>query len=729
MAIDIPQQIQDSMAPRDASLGPVMPGTGMPVPPLQEQPAPEAPDLGAGTSALAPPPGSFSSKIMQAAGQLGIPKKTDGTPEVGGWARSLVGGAQSALAGVKAGLGGFNASAGDTANASSNLSPGQGAGTGVARTLEARQQRLDQQKKEQTAEARAQRNEAMLTAKNNLEMTAQQARLDKDNQEMQNSIFASNNVAVKASEDRGLKVTRDVPENEIIKQMNDYKNSDGSHWGDHFEAIPTGNTEINGKKVKMYSVVALTGEPVKVTDKEADFIKSHGGPDLTGTTISNPQLVSARNAAQRWQESKQKIEDAIDHEITTEQHIALGSDLQSHAVVYALSSNPQDRIQGVTDGLKMANDHVAHAAQLLAAATKQGDPGAIQEAQQYQKQAQADQKSLQNVASFGFTKEDYAEHNAMLRDAETARHNKADEQIKRLAALNPSGGALGNIPQSEGMIKQIADLTAANPSGAAVLKSIKDPNLQSALMSVAFGDGSVDLDRAFPNRITKGAPGITMQQAIPIIKQINPNFSEQQYRATASAYKDATTGKTKDAVQQYNNFIQHSAEAVDVLTALKDGRGVNAWNTALNKAETAGWGTDANRIKSALAPVRGEIALLLSGGYKPGEDEQAVYHTILSDSSTSAQISESLQQLGEMGTVRLDNINEGYKRVSGKNLPRIIDQKTLDAARHVGVSSKAYGTLQSLDSNGTIFGDQTPTGANAPPPPANAPVSGNPYRH
>jgi hypothetical protein len=182
---------------------------------------------------------------------------------------------------------------------------------------------------------------------------------------------------------------------------------------------------------------------------------------------------------------------------------------------------------------------------------------------------------------------------------------------------------------------------------------------------------------------------------------------------TQQAYTDATKGKNGQAIQQYNNFIQHSAGAVDAL-GMANRQGPRVWNEALNKLENAGYGTDATRIQAALSGPRGELALLLSGGYKPGEPEQKLITTILSDGSTPAQLSAALQEYGKLGTIRLDNINENYKRVSGKNLPRIIDQKTLDAAKHLNVDPISMGTLQSLDSTGTIFGSQTPMGANAP---------------
>jgi hypothetical protein len=704
----------DSGAPR-------LPYTGI-VAPAGQQAAPTAPEIApnnsAGLGALLtqpqparPAPGTFAAKLVSAADQLGIPNGP------GGWAKSLVGSAVHALgnnsSNVQDAINSVGASLGDASHATDNLKPGQGALSGVMNTLAARNQRLNAQKQQQlqnqlalSREEREKQAASQQSALNTMQMAVHQAQLDRYTKETRDDIYNSNKAASKSREDNGLAVEHGVTETDLQNRISSFKSDDGRHFADKFEAMPTGEAIINGKPVKMYDVVERNGEPVKVTDDEAKFIAANGGPNIAGTTMPNDSLTFLRLQAQRTAAARDAIEAANDRKFSADEKKQLQSDLHTSAVQHAISSTPFDPLEGISQGLAAAQDHINHGQQLLAAAKT---PEAQAEAKQYVADAQKELKSLQNVAQFGFNDKERQEH-------ETRRHDMAEEQIKRQQALNPNGGALGNIPQSDGMIKQIADLRAANPSGARVLDKF-DNLTQAALMSVAFGDGSVDFDKAFPVRLTKGAPGITAQNAIAVLKQINPNFSEQQYRATANAYKMATNDKNAQAVQSYNNFIQHSAEAVDALT--ETGRkGPKIWNTVLNKFQNAGYGTDAIRIQSALAPVRGEISLLLSGGYKPGEDEQKVYHTILNDSATPAQISAALQQLAEMGTVRLDNINENYKRVTNKNLPRIIDQKTLDAAKHLGVSPKAYGTLQGLDSNGTIFGSQTPTGANQPNQPA-----------
>jgi hypothetical protein len=711
----------DSGAPR-------LPYNGIVAPPGQ-QAAPTAPDVqqnAPGIGALltaqqparpaSPAPGSFGAKI--AAAMFNTPGLS--------WSQKLVAGAVHGIAGnapnIQNAVNNVSASIGDAAHATDNLKPGQGALSGVANVLAARNARQGAAKQQDFENNEKKRMNDALLAESHARLIQTNIGIQRQSEELRKASLGDSQTYVNAFKDAGYHVDDKISQAELNKRVAADPQFWETHTGGKTTEVPLLGSDGQPQKdpngnivyTPMYSVVDLKTKPVDggniiVTPEMSKYYKTNIGTDLpVGTQLTPEQFANQNAKAHQVADGFRTIEKDNGDTMDASLRDQLRTDLAVPSVTAGLNKYPGKPQKGIAEFRANADQHVAQIQQQLAA-LQQANPNDPQIAplQQQLKQVQDDDRALNNVQQHGFTDEAKQQ---FAKDEETERHNRADEQIKRQQVLNPNGGALGNIPQSDGMIKQIADLRAANPSGARVLDKF-DNLTQAALMSVAFGDGSVDFDKAFPVRLTKGAPGITAQNAIAVLKQINPNFSEQQYRATQTAYKDATTGKNAQAIQQYNNFIQHSSEAVDVLTETNR-KGPKVWNNALNKAQNAGWGTEAIRIQSALAPVRGEISLLLSGGYKPGEDEQKVYHTILSDSATPAQISAALQQLSEMGTVRLDNINENYKRVTGKNLPRIIDQKTLDAAKHLGVSPRAFGTLQGLDSNGTIFGSQTPTGAN-----------------
>ena len=712
-----------------ANNGPVTPGTGLPLPPNMAQnnqaaqPTPTAPDIhpvdkmansfmdfltntlsknGAGPDAPEHAPGSFGSKLAGAASALGTglgDMRTGGDPAQGhGWLGA------------------------------------------VGATLNARNERMDREKQQDFDRQERLKADQINLARANAETVANARNIQFQDKAVRDASAASSARFIDTMRDN-FKVTDNITQDKLNEMMKDPKFAQ-THTGRITAYEPVldakGDPKLNPKtglpiETPLFSVVNIApGDAEKLYTVSATTSKEWADAGLKNVPAGTqmPASVAADMAAQaqKYGTSLSILNLKKVQPLPTEVKDQMVDALKSTEVAHALASNPGSPLAGLFDAQNNVQQHLQVAQQQLAAAQQSGDPAKIQAAQANLDHVQTTQQHLDTTITQGFTPEERATYvkekqveakqDAIdAKNAEEVEHWKREDRINAYKAEHPNGvgtggGANGDIPISEGMQQQIDQLRTSNPTGAAVLDHY-DNTTKAALMSVAFGDGSVDFNHTFPARLTKGAPGINAQQAIAAMKQINPNFSEQQYKATQTAYKDATSGKNAQAIQQYNNFIQHSAGAVDAL-GMASRQGPRIWNEALNKLENAGYGTDATRIQAALSGPRGELALLLSGGYAPLGDEKKSVDTIMNDASTPAQLSAALQEYAKLGTIRLDNINENYKRVSGKNLPRIIDQATLDAAKHLGVDPISFGTLQKLDSNGTIFGPQTPMGANAP---------------
>jgi hypothetical protein len=507
----------------------------------------------------------------------------------------------------------------------------------------------------------------------------------------------------------------------------------------------SGNPKLDPKtgipvEMPLYSTVNVApGDVGKQYTVSAETAKTWADAGLkkipAGTQMPLTVALDMGAQAQKYGSSLAMLNLAKVQPLPTDVKDEMSAALKSTEVASALAANPGNVLGGLFDAQAVTQQHIQAGQEQLAAAQQKGDQAGIAAAQDYLNHAQETAKHLDTTINQGFTeeerkqyvkeaqaqaKQDALDQKNIAAQEERNKNEATRNNIEWFKAQHPNGigvggGANGDIPISEGMQQQIDQLRVVNPTGASILDHY-DNTSKAALMSVAFGDGSVDFNHAFPSRLTKGAPGLNAQQALAVIKQINPTWDPHQYKANGEAYKFATTGKNAAAIQQYNNFIQHSSEAVDAL-GMANRQGPRVWNTALNKLEDAGYGVDATRIKAALSGPRGELALLLKGGYSPDPDESRLITSILADDATPAQLSTALQQYAKLGTVRLDNINENYKRVTGKNLPRLVSPKTLDAAKHLGVDDLTYGTLQGMDSTGTIFGPQTPAGANLPPLP------------
>ena len=281
---------------------------------------------------------------------------------------------------------------------------------------------------------------------------------------------------------------------------------------------------------------------------------------------------------------------------------------------------------------------------------------------------------------------------------DAAMKNVSEEKIAQIKQAGENADKIGAV-MTDDMKGQIASLAPDK------LKLIKqyNPDVQATMYSLAFGPGDLDFDKVFPNRRYKGSQDLSAQQAIGVIKQLNPNWSEQQYKQTAKMYTDITTGKMGNSIAQYNNVLQHGAEAQDIIESGLRKDNPRFLNSAINLAENQGWGTQASAIGASLQPVKEEYATLLANGYKPSESEQKAYDQMFNPAATPAQIETALKVVGAVGSIRLENINQQYKRLAGKNIPGILTTDSLQAAKHLNLDQSAQQRLGQLNVGDTLF--------------------------
>lgn len=291
---------------------------------------------------------------------------------------------------------------------------------------------------------------------------------------------------------------------------------------------------------------------------------------------------------------------------------------------------------------------------------------------------------------------------------ETMRHNREEEHAKnvenniKVAELDlKKNEAEGTGGSRDFMTDDLKSQIAALPSDKQKFLNQFDPEQRGSILSLAFSPGDIDFKEVF-TRMAKGQKGLTPQQAENAIHQINPNWTTSQYKLMQDAYKKVTTGTVGQQINNYSNVLEHSAAASDVME--------NSWrkmnpeflNKPLNWVEQHTTGTEATEIQNALIPVREEYALLNASGHAPHAEELKAYQTALSETSTPAQIETALKVIGGVGAVRLDNLNNEYRRIAGRNVPGIVTQKAMDAAEHLNLDPNSLATLKriSLDPTG-----------------------------
>lgn len=122
--------------------------------------------------------------------------------------------------------------------------------------------------------------------------------------------------------------------------------------------------------------------------------------------------------------------------------------------------------------------------------------------------------------------------------AETARHNRAMELANNpLAALQGAGGAAG-----------ATDATVGNPTGQAVLDKLPTP---IAAQVKALAEGRM----AFPSGFALKSP--YWQSMITLVSQYDPSFDAINYNARSKTRNDFTSGKSAQQVNALNTVIGH----------------------------------------------------------------------------------------------------------------------------------------------------------------------------
>ena len=636
----------------------------------------EAADAALAMRVTQPAPNSFGAKLGAALDkpENASPLTAAGKPVPGGWARSIIGATQGVLANL-----------GDIP--SDKAPVGAGFTAGISKTIANHNARMG----EMAAQRDKQAQEAKQNAREDRKMTLEEQNAALNNTEanlrMHNEQRLAHQADVAPMIDQGKKAlevltnpasphqapvaARDLTYAQIRQGVVDGK------WNLHdFTAFPTGQNFKEGQEPTTTYTLVGAGEPVKLDAKNAadaatiKFINDNHGADkpiTDGQEFTFDQFNHVyQNAADVAAATAARDKTLMDAKLMSAKQV---KDLEPAL----LGQNPL-WIKTIAD---TKGDPV------LAYRKISSNPGML--------------KQFPNLAED--MKVDYPEFDKLTEMRETedakAREKAAD------AAANISGTPMTDEMQ--------ASINALPKDKKAMLVGAvpKDTTLQATLYSLAMNDGTLDIDKIAPNRTYKGGQTMTLEQMAGIVKQLNPQFSEQNYRLMSKELAATLPGTKKgDSIEQYNNVLQHAAELQDTMLAVGGQRPAKFYNTALNMMEKEGWGTDPANITAAMEPLKGEFELLMSGGYKPSEEMQAQYNVIINPASTPNQIGVALKKMAAVGGIRLQNMDETYHALAGKHIPNLVRPEALAAAQHLGLETadpQSWARLKSLNSGGQQF--------------------------
>jgi len=676
---------------------PLMPAGQTPVPMRpagqlgtdQEAPQPGLESTIPGSRQLNEAPLSFAQKIARAADNLKVPAGP------GGWAKSLVGAAQSALSTI-----------GET-QTQNREHPNESIFETANRVKDARLQKVQQQQKIKTEEDK----DRASIAHENVQTMYQQKLLhgldDKANHEdIDNGKSAIQNFTTHLSE-VGLKpadvVAQDITEDQALKAIQD------GHFDPSYNHMwPTGSFQPMDPKTgkpmvddqgnpmiqKTFTVIGNVPE-VQLDAKNTKLINDN----VAGMNFKEGQPLSGAQAGSLIQQAMnhQAVQRKVDFDLEKADVDKLSMDQQKSQLTAINNLGPDfARAMAQSNGdLQAATNYMIGQHKIRQIVN--GEPVMVPDPASVQMAKDHPQGYKDIMDAYGGAPKFSAIVDAQRKEQEQIRRDRAVEDEKAAKDLADKVVDVVGVMTDE-MKSQIAALP---PDRRAMIE--KYPNEAGSILAVALGPGDIDFHQIFPPRLTKGAPGINAEQAISAIRAVNPNWSEQQYNSMRNAYKDITQGKEGIQIGQYNNVLQHAAGLQDVMEESSRGKTPAFLNTAINALESKGWGAEAARINTEVEAVKGEYELLMNAGYKPSEAEQTIYNKIVNGSATPGQIGAFTKAVGSVGAVRLEQINEQYKRIAGKNLPGILTKETMDAAKHLNLDNTAMRRLGTLNVGDTIF--------------------------
>src|SRR5271157_5922833 len=482
----------------------------------------------------------------------------------------------------------------------------------VGATLNARTERLDKEQQQKFENDRRLNNDRINNALTNAEVI-QHARNMQYQDEEHRDKDATAGAAYMDTLRTGYKVEDRIKQSDINARLAKDPNYLVTHAGriTGYEPVVGSDgkpaTDVNKRPIEspLWSISDISkGEPATVSAQMAKQWNDAGVVDIqAGQQLPQSKVNQYAFQAQKYENYLSMLDHGKVLPLSEEIKDQLVDALNNPEIQHAIARNPGNTLEGLFESQGFIADHVKVAQQQLAAAQASNDPAKIKAAQDKLAEQQNLSQELDKTINLGFTdveraayvKEKQADAKLAAKEAkddadraERVHHDRVMEGVALAGVNGGIGGARGNIPMSDGLSEQITQLRQVNPSAAKVLDSFS-PLTQGSLMAVAFGDGSIDFDKTFPARGTmKGSGGLNAQDAISVLRQINRNFSPQQYAITRAAYLTATSGKNVQAMQNYNNFMQHSGEAVDAL-ASANRQGSRVWNMALNKLENAGY--------------------------------------------------------------------------------------------------------------------------------------------
>jgi len=180
-------------------------------------------------------------------------------------------------------------------------------------------------------------------------------------------------------------------------------------------------------------------------------------------------------------------------------------------------------------------------------------------------------------------------------------------------------------------------------------------------------------------------------------KELNPEFNTAEVDRKVKMLDNFTNGKDGQSLQSFGTFLEHAGDANQVVQNIRNGVTPQILNVPLNALEKHGWGTTATQLSAALEPVRKEFEGFLLGGRALYAEDRKAAETILSDSSTPAQVQAALKQMAHTVSARYNEMDNRFKNTMKVDISEGVgplSDSAFNGAEAIGVKELGGKTLR-----------------------------------
>jgi hypothetical protein len=172
------------------------------------------------------------------------------------------------------------------------------------------------------------------------------------------------------------------------------------------------------------------------------------------------------------------------------------------------------------------------------------------------------------------------------------------------------------------------------------------------------------------------------------IKKYDPDFNLAKLDSASKMYVDYTEGKTGQNIQSFGTFLEHAGEYHDAIHSLSANVRSKIANMTINQLRAlAGTNAEYYAALAALEPVQKEFeGFLLNNRALYGEDRETINKIINNDLPIGA-IDAVLNQMGRTVQARYNELDRRFKNTVGQSVESAIplDPAAIEGAEKIGL--------------------------------------------